>query len=132
MFARFFYSSHGLWIRVRAGALAIVLANASQAMAAPACKPVLAVTEVRFSEIHLETMLRKWTATVSVDSSRCATQSGRFEILFTRLKENGPEIDFIEPFVWKPGIVDVSVDFWADEAVEGYRLGGIATCPCRD
>ena len=58
--------------------------------------------------------------------------SGRFEILFTRLKENGPEIDFAEPFVWKPGAVDVSVDFWADEAVEGYRLGSITACPCRD
>ena len=132
MFASFFYLPDDLWVRVRAGTLALLLAGVSQVVAAPACKPILAIKDVQFSEINLETMLRKWTATVSVDASRCATESGRFEIMFTRLKENAPEIDLVEPFVWEPGIVDVSVDFWADEAVEGYRLGGIATCPCRE
>jgi len=28
--------------------------------------------------------------------------------------------------------VEVSLDFWADEAVEGYWLHNVAPCPCRD
>ncbi len=102
------------------------------AVAAPFCKPVIGLKEVRFSPTQLETMERTWSATLAVDASRCATTSGRFEILFTRLKENAPEIEFSEPFVWKPGSMEISVNFWADEAVEGYWLHSIAACPCRD
>jgi hypothetical protein len=68
---------------------------------------------------------------VLVDASRCASSSGRFEILLTREKENGVEVDFTEPFEWRSGAVEVSVDFWADEAVEGYRPTAIADCPCQ-
>jgi hypothetical protein len=113
-----------------AGSVIILLAP--RAAAAPLCKPVLAFKEVRFSETHAETMERHWTASLSVDASQCATTSGRFEILFSRLKENGPEVEFVEPFTWKPASVEVSVVFWADEAVEGYWLNRIASCPCRD
>jgi hypothetical protein len=102
------------------------------ALAAPLCKPVLAFKEVRFSPMQPETMERIWSATLSVDASRCATSSGHFEILFSRLKENAPETDFTEQFTWKPASVDVSVNFWADEAVEGYRLTNVSACPCRD
>ena len=42
-----------------------------------------------------------------------------------------PEIDFIEPFVWKSGAVKVSVYFRADEAVEGCQATAVAQCPCR-
>ncbi len=125
--------------RINAGAPRAVLAATigvaavTQAGAgAPACKPALAFTEVRFSEMQPPTMERTWSATLSVEASRCATTSGRFEIMFTRQKENGLEVDFVEPFMWKPGRVDVSVMFWADEAVEGYRLTSLAECPCRD
>ena|ERR1043166_4970599 len=111
---------------------AIGLAGMAQAVAVPACKPVLAFTDVWFSSMQPPTMERTWTAALSVDASRCATMSGRFEIMLTRQKENAPEVDFVEPFMWKPGRVDVSVAFWADEAVEGYRLSSIAECPCRD
>ncbi len=102
------------------------------AAAAPLCKPALAFKDVRFSDTQPETMERRWTALLSVDASRCTTPSGRFEILFSRQKENGPEVDFIEQFTWKPDAVEVSIDFWADEAVEGYALTGIAPCPCRE
>jgi hypothetical protein len=78
------------------------------------------------------TLERKWTAVLSVDASRCATTSGRFEIVFSRLKEIGTEIEFTEQFMWRPDEVQVSVDFWADEAVERYWLNNIAACPCRD
>lgn len=97
MFASHFVFLHQLWsrigqARVPAAALlagAIALAGTPHAIAAPACKPALAFKDVRFSEMHLETMQRKWTALLSVD-------------------------------------------FWADEAVEDYRLTGVSACPCRD
>ncbi|SRR5713101_4719097 len=110
----------------------IGLVSVTQAVAQPTCKPALAFKEVRFSAMQPPTMERKWTAILSVDASRCATTSGRFGIVFSRLKENGLEIDFQERFMWKPALVEVSVDFWADEAVGGYWLNNVAACPCRD
>jgi hypothetical protein len=109
----------------------IGLIAASQALSQQFCKPTVGFKEVRFSPVEPSTMERKWTAVMSVDASRCATTSGRFGIVFSRLKENAPEIDFEEQFVWNPALVEVSVDFWADEAVEGYRLTNVAPCPCR-
>jgi hypothetical protein len=103
-----------------------------QAVAQQTCRPALAFKEVRFSEMQPPTLERKWTAVLSVDASRCATTSGRFEIVFSRLKENGIEIEFREQFMWSPDSVEVSVDFWADEAVERSWLDNVAACPCRD
>ena len=111
------------------GSLAFV--SAAQA-GEPICKPTLGLREVRFSPMQPPTLERKWTAVLSVDASLCATTSGRFEIVFSRLKENGPEIDFREQFMWKAALVEVSIDFSADEAVEGYWLDNGAACPCRD
>src|SRR3979411_2799284 len=102
------------------------LVGARQAPGQQTCRPALAFKEVRFSEMQPPTMERKWTAVLSVDASRCATTSGRFGIVFSRLKENGIETDFQEQFMWKPALVEVSVDFWADEAVEGYWLNNVA------
>jgi hypothetical protein len=104
-----------------------------EASAAPAsiCKPALTVKEVTFSPVNPETMIRTWTATVLVEASRCASPGGSFEILFTRLMENGPDADFTEQFEWKPDVVEVAVDFWADEAVEAYRITRINECACR-
>ena len=79
------------------------------------------------------TLERRWTAVVSVDASRCAVNTGGyFEIGFSRLKENGIEVEFREQFIWLPPSVKVSVDFWADEAVEAYWLDNVAPCSCRD
>jgi hypothetical protein len=111
-----------------AGAIALIVA--SPASGQQACKPVLAFKDVQFSKWQPPKMERTWTAVLSVDASRCATTSGHFGILFSRQKENGPEVDFEERFAWKPSAVEVSVDFWADEAVEGYWLNNVAPCPC--
>lgn len=118
--------------RFAAALLAASVMLFGAANAAPVCKPVLALSDVRFSETHPETMQRRWSARLNVDASRCAASSGHFEIMFTHQKENGPEVDFVEPFTWRPGVMEVSVDFWADEAVEGYALTGIAPCACRE
>ena len=95
------------------------------------CKPVLSFKEVRFSEMQPPTLQRTWTAVVSVDASGCAAGStGHFEIVFSRLKEIGPEIEFREQFKWLPPSVKVAVDFWADEAVERYWIDNVSPCSC--
>lgn len=110
----------------------IGLISVTQAAGQQTCRPALAFKEVRISWMQPPTLERKWTAVLSVDASRCATTSGRFEIVFLRLKEIGLDIEFREQFVWKPDSVEVSVDFWADEAVEKYWISNVAACPCRD
>jgi hypothetical protein len=94
------------------------------------CRPALSVSEARLSEIRNQH--RTWTAAVSVDASRCTATSGRFEIRFDRLKETAPDMKFVERFTWVPGKVEVSVDFWADEAVGGYVIDYIEPCICRN
>ncbi len=98
----------------------------------PLCRPTLTVTDIQFSEMIPPTLERKWTAVVSDDASHCMTTSGTYEIAFSRLKENAPDIDFQRQFTWHSPFVQVSVDFWADEAVERYWLNNIASCPCRN
>ena len=71
----------------------IDFAGAAQAAGRPLCRPALAFTDVQFSPMQPPTMERRWSATVLVDASGCAKNSaGYFEILFSRLKENAPEI----------------------------------------
>jgi uncharacterized protein YjiS (DUF1127 family) len=114
-----------------AAGLMVFLAG-TEAMAQSFCRPRLAISDVQFSPMQPPTLQRKWTAIVSVDASRCAENAhGTFEIGFSRLKENAPEIDFHESFGWQSPSVKVDVDFWADEAVEAYWLRNIAACPCR-
>jgi hypothetical protein len=97
------------------------------------CKPDLVIKDVRFSEMQPPSMERKWTALVSVDTSRCAANSaGYFEIVFTRLLEIGPDLEFREQFVWMPPSVKVGLDFGPYEAVERYRIDNITPCACRD
>jgi hypothetical protein len=120
--------------RITSGLLAVVigLVSVTQAVGQQVCRPVLAFKNVQFSPMQPPTMERMWTAAVSVDASRCTTTSGRFVIGFSRLKETAPEIDFREQFEWKSTLALVTVDFWADEAAEGYWLDSVAPCPCRD
>src|SRR5438067_9138685 len=104
----------------------IGLASVTQAVGQQICRPSLAFKEVKFSAMQPPTLERKWTAVVSVDASACAANSaGYFEIVFSRLKEIGAEVQFREQFIWLPPSVEVSVDFWADEGVEHYWLGNI-------
>jgi hypothetical protein len=118
---------------VRAASIAAtMLAIASPAIAASGCKPIIGFRDVQFSPVQRETLERRWTARLWADASSCKSVSGRFEILFSRLKENAPELDFVEAFYWKQGSFEISVDFWQDEAVDGYWFNRIDSCPCRD
>jgi len=107
----------------------LVLLQATQVVAQPVCKPVLTVKGVGFSEsINLR---RFWTASVDVDASQCATSSGLYSLGFVRTAENGPDLEFDQPFIWRPGQTSIRVEFWADEAVHQCWIGEVATCPCR-
>jgi hypothetical protein len=109
----------------------VALTGVTQALGQELCRPALAIKDVQFSKMHAPTWERKWTAIVSVDASRCTTNAtGSFEIVFTRLKENGVEIEFSEKFTWSPPAVTVVVDFWADEAVERYWISNVSACLC--
>jgi hypothetical protein len=109
---------------------------AAPAAAAETCKPALAFREVQFSAMQASTLQRKWTALVSIDASRCKPRStGYFEIVFERLKENAPDIQFRQEFMWLdfdwiPPVMKVEVDFAADEVVQGYWFDTITPCPC--
>src|SRR3954447_25686740 len=52
------------------------LAGMAQADGQPVCRPALAFKDVQFSPMQPPTLERRWTATVAVDASRCAIDSG--------------------------------------------------------
>ena len=114
--------------------LAVLLAAtatgpATRSLAAALCIPDLAITSASLSEMR--GWRRIWTARIAVDASQCATTSGRFFIRFVRLKEVGPDLPFAEPFTWRPGVIEVSTVFAADEAVLHVAIGYVRPCVCR-
>ena len=118
------------WLSV---ACATGLISITKAIGQGLCKPTLSVNDVQFSPIHPETLVRNWTAVVSVDASRCrANFRGTFDIVFTRLSETAPDMEFREPFIWMPPSVNVSVEFGRDEAVERYWIDNVSPCICRE
>jgi hypothetical protein len=105
----------------------------AQASGSRVCKPSLSIKDVQFSKFDPATLERKWTATVSVDASRCAANaSGYFDIGFLRAKENSFDLEFREQFIWLTPSVKVGVDFWADEAAEHFWVENITPCTCAD
>jgi hypothetical protein len=108
----------------------LMLGLATPATAEFACRPALTFKDVQFSKA--QNRQRKWTATLTVDASRCAATTGQFEIKFVRLKEFGPDRVFTEEFRWTPGSVEASLNFWWDEAVQDYWIGNVEPCECAD
>ena len=107
----------------------MILLSATANTAETTCKPALAIAEAHISEV--KDLQRTWSAIVVADVSSCATSSGQFQIEFTRLKENAPDIRFAEHFSWSREQTRVSLDIWWDEWLQGYRIAQIAPCPCR-
>jgi hypothetical protein len=97
--------------------------------AAEACRPKIEIGNVQFSQAM--NLRRHWAATVNVDASKCSTSTGLFSINFERSSESARDLEFTEPFVWRPGQTTVRVEFWADEAVAGYGIADVAICPCK-
>jgi hypothetical protein len=114
-------------------ATTIGVIGVTQAIGEDLCRPALALNKVQFSEMTPPTLERKWTAIVSVDASRCQkNSSGYFEIVFMRISEVAPDLEFRERYAWRPPSVKVAVNFAANEAVEQYRVENITSCACRD
>ena len=114
------------WLLV--GLISII--GVTRAVSEQTCKPVLVFKDAQFSEMQPPTLVRRWTAIVSVDASRCSTTVGYFEVGFSRLKETAPEVDFREQFIWSAPSVNIAVEFAADEAVEAYWIDRVYACPC--
>ena len=96
----------GRWSILNPLVASLMIGTATQAPAGMSCKPVITFKEVRFSEA--QNQRREWTVTVSVVASRCAGTSGQ----------------------WTPGRIEVSLEFWWDEAVQDYWVGDVAPCEC--
>jgi hypothetical protein len=111
----------------------ITLIGVTPAIAQNLCRPAVTLSEVQFSPIRMPKLQRNWTAVVAVDASECATNSGgHFDIVFTRLSENAPDLDFRQRFAWTPFSQNIALDFAPDEAVADYRVENITPCVCRD
>ena len=109
-------------------AASIALLATVPSVAGEPCKPHLALENARLSDA--QELRRTWTATLRADASRCAGSSGEVHIRFTRLKENAPDLTFSQPFTWTRERTDISLEFWADEAVLDYSIGTIVPCQC--
>lgn len=107
------------------------IAGMTPAIAEDACKPVLTISDVHFTEMQPPMLSRTWSAVVSVDASHCpANAAGTFDIVFVREKETAPDLEFRERFVWRAPSVHVQIDFAADESVQGYRIDNVTSCVC--
>jgi len=128
--------------RVCASVLATIigLIGVRQAIGENLCRPALTLNEVEFSGMMPPTLERIWSAVVAVDASACTADSkGYFEIVFTRLSENAPDLEFRKQFMWsapsfawQAPAVSVGISFAADEAVERYLIENISPCECRN
>jgi hypothetical protein len=119
----------------------IGLIGVRQAIGENPCRPTLTVNEVEFSAMTPLTLERTWSAVVAVDASACTADSkGYFEIVFTRLSENAPDLEFRKQFLWSaPSFVwqaspsvGVGLAFAADEAVQRYWIENVSPCTCRN
>jgi len=119
----------------------IGLIGATQAIGENLCRPTLTVNEVEFSTVLPPTLERTWSAVVAVDASACTADSkGSFEIVFTRLSKNAPDLEFRKQFIWSaPSFVwqaspsvGVGLTFAADEAAERYWIENVSPCTCRN
>ena len=114
-------------------AVALTLIGVSPAIAQNLCRPTLRLTNDLLSPIEQPNLQRKWTAVVSANTSECAVNSGGFfDMVFTRLSENAPDLEFRRRFAWSPFAMKMALDFAADEAVAAYRIENITPCVCRD
>jgi hypothetical protein len=111
----------------------IALVGATESTAEHLCRPALTLDDVEFSSMIPPTLERVWSAIVSVDASQCAANSkGNFDIVFTRLSENAPDLEMRKQFTWSVHSLGVSLAFAADEAAVQYRIEHVTPCVCRN
>jgi hypothetical protein len=117
--------SKSVWL-----SLFLAVLSVTQAFGQQLCDPTISFLSVHYPNRQQPKMDQTWAAVLSVDASRCATTSGRFAILFTQSREIGLSTKFREAFTWKPGSVEISREFWAEDEITDYKLVEIETCPC--
>jgi hypothetical protein len=118
----------------------IALIGTTDAIAEQLCRLALTLDDVEFSAMIPPTLERVWSAVVAIDASACAEDSkGKFEIVFTRLSENAPDLEFRKQYIWSaPSSVwpvpflGVGLAFAADEAAGHYRIDNVTPCACRN
>jgi len=118
----------------------IGLIGVTQAIGENLCRPAFTLNEVEFSAMIPPALERTWSAVVAVDASACTENSkGYFDVVFSRLSENAPDLEFRKQFawsapsfVWAVPSVSIGLAFAADEAVERYRVENITPCVCRN
>jgi uncharacterized membrane protein YfcA len=116
---------------MRLSSQAVMSTLVPSAFAGPVCRPALSITHAAMSEVQPATMERRWTAAVAADASKCASKAGYFELGFLREKENAAlPFEVREQFVWIEPSSLVSIDVWADEAIERAWIDSIQPCPC--
>ena len=114
-------------------AVTLTLIGVTPAIAQNLCRPTLTINEALFSPIERPNLQRKWTAIVTANTSYCAVDSGGFfDIVFRRLSENAPDLEYRQRFAWSPFSVNVAIDFAADEAVGQFRIENVTPCVCCD
>jgi hypothetical protein len=107
------------------------LISVTQVLGQQVCKPSLAFKKVQFSDMQPPSLKRTWTAVISVDATGCVPNAtGYFQIIFSRIKEMAPDMQFAEQFKWLSPSVRVTVDFSPDEAVHYYLIDNVTSCPC--
>jgi len=105
-----------------------IIAGALSSYGGSACKPTLALKDVQLSAITDQQ--REWTATLAVDHSSCVSSAGSFRLGILRVKENAPDLEFVEQVTWELQPKQISVLFWEDEAPLSYWIDA-APCACR-
>jgi hypothetical protein len=118
------------WLSAGAG----LLASGTGLAAEQVCRPAVTIAQARLSDVDGATAARRWTALISIDSSRCAPgASGSFQLVLLRLKENGPDLPF-RPFreglPWQGPATKAEVPFSADEAVGRAWIEDVSPCAC--
>jgi hypothetical protein len=105
-----------------------MLGPMSPAAATKVCRPAI---EIQSHELARPYNLRRiWTANVSIDASTCATESGLFSLRIVRSAENAPDLEFVQPLLWRTGQKKLTFEFWIDETVVSAEMSAVADCPC--
>jgi len=115
--------------RIGSFALLSLIASSMPALATKICRPSITIVGHELGQPM--NLRRVWIARLAIDASACATDSGLYALRIVRTAENAPDLEFVEPLLWRLRQRSVSLEFWIDEAVQTAEVSEVADCPCR-